>query len=252
MPLRETESIVLKSYQLAEADRIVVFFTREFGLIRGVAKGARRTKSKFGSALEPFTEVHIEYFEKDDRELVSIQQADLIRSAFDVATDPDRLNTYTYIAELLTTFAPPHDPNETLYRMVRACLSTDISSVEKAATLRLYVEIWIIRLGGFLPDWSKCVACNRRLSDIETATLGGGFELRCGDCDRAQNGTVIAPLHRATFYDAQRLPPKEFLDSMHDRSDIVSELSAVMSRIIAGASGREVKRAAFAPTSEIR
>ncbi|MFL6467035.1 MAG: DNA repair protein RecO, partial [Pyrinomonadaceae bacterium] len=88
MPLRESESIVLKSYNLAEADRIVVFFTRGYGMIRGVAKGSRRTRSKFGSALEPFSEVNLEYFEKDDRELVSIQNAELIQSAFSTAVEP--------------------------------------------------------------------------------------------------------------------------------------------------------------------
>ena len=248
MPIRETESIVLKSYNLAEADRVVVFFTREFGMIRGVAKGARRIKSKFGSALEPFSEVQLEYFEKDDRELVSIQQADLIRSSFDIASDPERLGTYTYIAELLTTFAPPHDPNETLYRMVRACLGTDIFSQSSAEAIRLYVEIWVLRLGGFLPDWSRCVSCKRSFSDSESATLGAGFELRCGDCDRTRAGVVISPVHRAIFYEAQKLAPPEFLDSVVGRREAVVELSNVMARMIENASGREMRTMVSAPT----
>ena len=57
MSLIETESLVIKSYNLAEADRIVVFLTREHGMVRGVAKGAKRLKSKFGSSLEPFSVV---------------------------------------------------------------------------------------------------------------------------------------------------------------------------------------------------
>ena len=64
MPLIETESLVIKSYGLAEADRIVVLLTQEHGMIRGVAKGAKRLKSKFGSGLEPFSVVKVEYFEK--------------------------------------------------------------------------------------------------------------------------------------------------------------------------------------------
>ena len=248
MPIRETESIVLKSYNLAEADRIVVFFTRNFGMIRGVAKGARRTKSKFGSALEPFSEVQLEYFEKDDRELVSVQQAELIRSSFDIASDPEKLGTYTYIAELLTTFAPPHDPNETLYRMVRACLGADISSQTAAEAIRLYVEIWVLRLGGFLPDWSRCVSCKRNFSDSESTTLGAGFELRCGDCDRTRAGVIVSPLHRTVSNDAQKLAPPEFLDSVVGRSEAVVELSNVMSRMIANACGREMRTMVSVPT----
>ena len=61
MALIETESIILKSYNLAEADKIVVFLSEDHGMIRGVAKGAKRLKSKFGSGLEPFSIVRITY-----------------------------------------------------------------------------------------------------------------------------------------------------------------------------------------------
>ena len=64
MALIETESLVLKSYNLAEADKIVVLLTHDHGVVRGVAKGAKRLKSKFGSGLEPFSVVHSTYFQK--------------------------------------------------------------------------------------------------------------------------------------------------------------------------------------------
>ena len=80
MGLIETEGLVLKSYGLAEADKIVVFLTEEYGLVRGVAKGARRLRSKFGSSLEPFSIVRLTYFQKEERELVSIRQSESLRS----------------------------------------------------------------------------------------------------------------------------------------------------------------------------
>src|SRR5687767_12360245 len=128
MPLYETESLVLKSYNLAEADRIVVFFTRDHGIIRGVAKGAKRLHSRFGSTLELFSTVQLSYFQKEDRELVSLQQVELTRSCFSAASDPEFLHTFSYIADLLMAFVPPHDPNETLYRMTKACLDTALES----------------------------------------------------------------------------------------------------------------------------
>src|SRR5688500_7676363 len=127
MSLKQTEAIVIKSYSLSEADRIVVFFTREFGVVRGVAKGAKRLKSRFGSMLEPFSTVNLEYFQKEDRELVSIRYVDLVRSCFDQASEPEVLQTFSYIADLLISFVPPHDPNETLYRMVKACIDSGCS-----------------------------------------------------------------------------------------------------------------------------
>src|SRR5688572_21186994 len=120
MPLFETESLVLKSYNLAESDKIVVLLTRDHGVVRGVAKGAKRLKSKFGSALEPFSIVLAEYFQKDSSELVAIQKADLISSNFRSAGNPDFLQKFSYLIEVLIALSPPNDPDETLYRMVKA------------------------------------------------------------------------------------------------------------------------------------
>ncbi len=88
MGLVETEGLIFKSYSLAEADKIIVFLTQNEGLIRGVAKGAKRLKSRFGGSLEPFTVVNISYFQKEERELVSIRQIELVKSYFENASEP--------------------------------------------------------------------------------------------------------------------------------------------------------------------
>jgi DNA repair protein RecO (recombination protein O) len=244
MPLRESESIILKTYNLAEADRIVVLFTRGFGMVRGVAKGARRVKSKFGSMLEPFSEIHVEYFEKEERELVSLQHADLIRSSFEAAADPESFQTYAYIADLLLTFAPPHDPNEKLYRMFRAVLSAPISDRNDHNSLKLYADVWVLRLGGFLPDWSVCGICRRSLGPAESASLGEGFQLICGSCSTGnRHRETIAPVYREVVEEVQRVAPDAFVASNRDSGDIVNELSRILGRIIAAASGRPVPNA---------
>ncbi|HEY8203712.1 MAG TPA: DNA repair protein RecO, partial [Pyrinomonadaceae bacterium] len=122
MNLVTTEAIVLRSYNLAEADRIVLCFTRSAGLIRGVAKGARRMKSRFGAALEPFTVIRLEFREKENRELVTISGAEIVKSHFDLAADIEVAEVLGYMAELIGEFAPPHEANEKLFRMVAACI----------------------------------------------------------------------------------------------------------------------------------
>src|SRR5215203_2815495 len=169
MPVVETESLVLKSFNLAEADRIVVFLTRDSGMVRGVAKGAKRLTSRFGSMLEPFSTVNLEYFQKEDRELVNIRHLDLVRSCFDQASEPEVLQTFSYIADLLISFVPPHDPNETLYRMVKACIDSGCSAPPDIAAIRMYFETWLLRLGGYLPNGfrasSRCISeCAKTLS----------------------------------------------------------------------------------------
>ena len=80
MPLYTADALILRTYKLGEADRIVVFLTRDRGKKRGVAKGARRPRSRFVGALEPLTEVRVAYFEKERRELVGLNFAETIRS----------------------------------------------------------------------------------------------------------------------------------------------------------------------------
>src|SRR6476646_6680033 len=109
MPLVETEGVILKTYNLAEADKIVLLLTRDHGIVRGVAKGAKRLKSRFGSGLEPFSEIRATYFQKENIELVSFQRTDLIRSNFAVAADPAFLQKFSYLADLLISVQPPHD-----------------------------------------------------------------------------------------------------------------------------------------------
>ncbi|MFN2500544.1 MAG: DNA repair protein RecO [Pyrinomonadaceae bacterium] len=106
MALTETESLVLKSYNLSEADRIVVLLTLDHGVVRGVAKGAKRLKSRFGSGLEPFSVVKVSYFQKEARELVSIEKIDLIQSNFVAASNPAFLQKFSYLSE--------HEPVSTL------------------------------------------------------------------------------------------------------------------------------------------
>jgi hypothetical protein len=80
VPLYTADALVLRTYKLGEADRIVVFLTRDRGKKRGVAKGARRPRSRFAGALEPMTEVRMAYFEKERRELVGLNYAETLRS----------------------------------------------------------------------------------------------------------------------------------------------------------------------------
>src|SRR5581483_9692253 len=84
LPLYQADALILRTYKLGEADRIVVFLTRDRGKKRGVAKGARRQRSRFVGALEPLTEARVAYFESERRELVGLNYAETIRSPLGV------------------------------------------------------------------------------------------------------------------------------------------------------------------------
>lgn len=238
MPLIETESLVLKSYNLAESDKIVVLLTREQGVVRGVAKGAKRLKSKFGSGLEPFSVVMATYFEKESSELVAIQKVDLITSNFTVAGNPDFLQKFSYLVEILIAFSPPHDPNETLYRMVKACIETAAADSENLLSTGVYFELWLLRLAGYWPDWSRCDECWRAFDDEEEAGVRANFHLTCSKCRRSASNRVLLKNARGMAMSARRLSPGDFAVFAAGKAAELENLSGILKILISQSIGR--------------
>lgn len=239
MPLFETESLILKTYNLAEADRIVVFLTRDHGLVRGVAKGAKRLKSKFGSGLEPFSIVRIEYFQKDSVELVSIQKAELVQSNFAAAGNPDFLQKFSYLAELVLAIAPPHDPNETLYRMAKACTEAGAGAHDLTG-IGVYFELWLLRLAGYMPDWARCEVCARRFEEDEDTALRQDFQLVCLNCRRSAADGPLTSRVRLLVNAARRQSPSEFASDGDPTLEHLNILSAILKQIISRSIGRQI------------
>jgi len=149
MPLYTGEALVLRTYKLAEADRIVVFLTRDRGKKRGVAPHARRPRSRFTGALEPLTEVRVAYFERERRELVSLNYAETVRSPL-ASADPESLAYSHYFAELIDAWAADADPDERLFRLGCSVLDALATGTDANALAR-YFECWLLRLQGVYP-----------------------------------------------------------------------------------------------------
>ena len=211
MPLVTTEAIVLRTYNLAEADRIVVCLTRGAGLVRAVAQGARRMKSRFGAALEPFSFISLVFYEKENRELVTISQAEILKSNFDLASEPDAAQVLAYIAELVGDFAPPHEANDKLYRMVKASVEALASSSDTSNQVIRYFEVWLLRLAGLFPELETCAECNNHFHDDESIYLDADARTRCHRCG-GRFGTVLSPATRRTVIATKKLGPREFAD----------------------------------------
>ena len=149
MPLFTAEALVLRTYKLGEADRIVVFLTRDRGKKRGVAPNARKSRKRFGAALEPLTEVRVSYFEKERRELVGLNYAEPVRSPLS-AVSPEALGYSHYFAELIDEWAAEADVDERLYRLGTSALEALLGGAPVEALAR-YFECWLLRLQGVYP-----------------------------------------------------------------------------------------------------
>jgi len=153
VPLYTADALILRTYKLGEADRIVVFLTRDRGKKRGVAKGARRARSRFLGALEPMTEARVAYFEKERRELVGLNFAEPIRSPLVAVGGPEGppLHYVGYFAELLDEWAQEADADERLYRLGASMLGA-LAAGAPVEPLARYFEYWLLRLQGVYPE----------------------------------------------------------------------------------------------------
>jgi DNA repair protein RecO (recombination protein O) len=129
MPLYSADALILRTYKLGEADRIVVFLTSDRGKKRGVAKGARRPRSRFVGALEPLTHVRVAYFEKEQRELVSLNYSEPSRSALSSGTI-EGLACAAYFAELIDEWAAESHEDERLYRLGVSMVEALVAGVQ--------------------------------------------------------------------------------------------------------------------------
>src|SRR5919106_4692925 len=158
VPLHTADALILRTYKLGEADRIVVFLTRDRGKKRGVAKGARRPRSRFIGALEPLTEARVAYFEKERRELVGVNYVEPLRSPLTLCgpaevspSRTDALGYVGYFAELLDEWAQEADADERLYRLGAAMLEA-LAAGAPVEPLARYFEYWLLRLQGVYPE----------------------------------------------------------------------------------------------------
>jgi DNA repair protein RecO (recombination protein O) len=158
MPARETEAIILKTFPLGEADRLVSFLGRSSGRLRGVASGARRLKNRFGSTLELLSHVQVWYVERETRELVRIQQCDLLESFHKSQSDYQLSTGLALVSEICELVLPEHEVAEPMFRLT---LLT-VREIEKAGSWPLplsYFAFWTVRLGGWLPRFDRCTVC---------------------------------------------------------------------------------------------
>ena len=183
MPARETEAIILKTFPLGEADRLVSFLGRSSGRVRGVAAGARRLKNRFGSTLEILSHVQIWYVERETRELVRIQQADLLESFHKAQSNYGLSTGIAVISEIAELVLPEHEVSEPMFRLILLTAR----EIERRAGWQLplsYFAFWTVRLGGWLPRFDRCASCQEAFHNKPAFYGEHHVGLFCSNCRR--------------------------------------------------------------------
>ncbi len=174
------EALLLEVNDLQEADRVVVFLSREYGKKRGAARGAKRKFSRFSGELQPLARARVHWFEKEGRDLVRISAVELIRAPKRLQTSLEGLLASAYLGESVATFAPEGEPAERIFRLLDATVSALESDVDRELALR-YFESWLLRLSGIFPLPEECPQCGRPLAE-GAALVASGEALLCRRC----------------------------------------------------------------------
>ena len=184
MALYRDHGIVLRTHKLGEADRIITFMTERHGKVRAVAKGVRKTKSKFGARLEPTSHVALQLYE--GRELDIVTQAESVDHFKAIREDLDRISHAVTMLEATDQLSLEREPNPDLYRMLLGALR---ALADRNSALVVAGFHWkVLALEGFRPQVESCVACEEPEGLVSFDPTEGGLL-----CAEHRRGTRVSP-----------------------------------------------------------
>lgn len=186
----KTEAIVLKSMRFRETSKIVTFYTRRYGKIAAVAKGAREMKNKFGAALEPMTGVALVVYKKENRDLQLVSQCDIVYPYKKIHGEMERMSVALSVLELLGQLTHDEEENPGLYGLLTDTLDALEASTGTLMNFFYAFELRFAAAFGFAPVLDRCARCGKAL-DVERAGESMVFQLDkggllCGDCGESE------------------------------------------------------------------
>ena len=181
MSIYHEDGIVLRTFRLGEADRIVTFMTRGRGKVRAVAKGVRRTHSKFGARLEPLS--HVTMMCWQGRELDIVNQAEVVESFRAVREDLGRMAKAYTLLEVVDQLAQERHANPRLFEMVLGALR--VLDEQDAPLLVPAFLLKVLALEGSAPTVDVCVSCGAETGLVAFDLNEGG--VLCRSCRRGRS-----------------------------------------------------------------
>jgi len=208
MALRESEAIVLRTYPMRESDLLVTLFTRVEGKVRGAARSAKKSKRRFGGALEPMTYVRAFYDVRERQELVRLDACEVLESPMASEVSYARAVALGHIAELLDELLPDREANDAIFRLTLSVLHV-LAGPEVWMPVT-YFELWLTRLVGFLPELTECIVCGRSLNGSRAYFHALADGLMCVDDKRLASSeiSVESRMLAATMF---RAPVESFV-----------------------------------------
>ncbi len=221
MALYRDEAVVLRTYKLAEADRIVVLFSRGRGKVRAVAKGVRRTRSKFGSRLEPGSIVELQLYE--GRNLDIITQAERVVAFTNLRSNLDSYGRAALLLEIIDAAVAEGEANPALYKMLTGALR-ELERAGNPLVVPTFVAKFLV-LEGVQPLVDACVRCGSSADLVAIQIHEGG--VLCSNCPGGEPIGDSARLALRNVFDGR---VRHVLDTTSE--EVAQELETVAARLV--------------------
>jgi DNA repair protein RecO (recombination protein O) len=196
----KAEGVVLRTFDFRETSKIAVFFTREFGKLKGLLKGIRKEPQKFASHLNLGSLNEVVFYRKRNSDLHLISHCDLRNDFLGLRRDLKRSLAVNYALELVDALMPAEDQNEEVFKLLLRCLQSLESAVDTSKIVQMF-QIKMLSLSGFKPHFDSCLICDKKISASAyfSHRLGGLLCLHCRQRDSSSatvlKGTIASIRH---------------------------------------------------------
>lgn len=208
MRINRSEAIVLRHVDYGDADRIVSFFTREEGLLKGFARGARQSRKRFGAALEPFAVIRLFWSPAKGSGLPTLKEAELEDLHLNLRRDLATLGLASYGCELVEELFGEGQPHPEAFGMLKGYLS-HLNGGGTEPGSRLLLELRVLSLAGYIPHFLHCAECGGPLPDELRFSAERGGSL-CHACLGDDCGVPVSLLTLGSLARALRTPEELF------------------------------------------
>ncbi len=185
MSLHKDEAIVLSKRAYGESDRIIHLFTREAGKVSAFAKGAGKSQKRFMNTLEPFNHIRLEYFEKQGRGMVRIENADLVGANSGIEVSMRRACSASFFTEFVDRLTREREPHSALFAALKEFIGLARTRDPVYADI-LHCELLMLDILGYHPNFDTCVHCGAAMEESERLHFSrerGG--ILCAVCARS-------------------------------------------------------------------
>jgi DNA repair protein RecO (recombination protein O) len=220
------EAYVLSTNELGEADLIVTLLAEHHGRVRGVGASARKSRRRFGGALEPMTRVAARWVEREGRELHRIESLEPVRSFAAMQADPACQAACAVISEVTAAIVRDEQPETATFRLLGAVLPALEGGLHPWLAVR-YVEYWTLKLHGVLPDLAHCIACGEPFAASARRFAVPGHGLLCGRCPKPEAAVALRSGDLAALAAIDTRPPHA-LDLPKDAARPSGALAALL------------------------